>query len=184
VCTRTRCSRRWASLTGTEVPARFRRRIRPRGTWGANGSRGTAWNHRDARDGLEPPVPVPIGASAPGCVCVSSLDVRAGGPHSPVPRFQPVLGIASAPGAPQVQMGGEGRPGTTGTGPYRCFGTGICVCARTRSSRRWTPGNFRNENSRTFFRKVPDFYFNKNEKKRLNGSKFFELVATAMADRL
>ena len=174
VCVRTRCSRRWPSLTGTEVPARSLCRIRPRGPPGANGRRGTAWNHRyrpalahqhrdvvvrphsmfcsvspadryrgsspvsvshpphgtlrcawEARDDLEPPVPAPTSASAPGCDCAPTLDARAGGPRSPVPRFQPVFCVASAPGDPQVRMGDEGRTGTTGTGPHRCIGTGM-----------------------------------------------------------
>ena len=47
-----------------------------------------------------------------------------------------VFGVASAPEGPQVRMGGERRPGTTGTGPYRRFGTGMCVYARNRFSRR------------------------------------------------
>jgi hypothetical protein len=48
-------------------------------------------------------------------VCAPGLDARAGGPRSPVPRFQPVFGVASAPGGPGARMGAEGRPGTTGT---------------------------------------------------------------------
>jgi hypothetical protein len=58
-CARTRSSHWWSSQSGTVVPARFRRRIRPPAPRGASGKR---------KEGLGPSVSVHIGAEAPGCV--------------------------------------------------------------------------------------------------------------------